>query len=88
MIVPNSKSDPSCAGHQRLCFTPYSVLPAEPCTTSMHARRFLGDAAVFRNGVCAGTIAASQGNVMADPRPRRTARRDTCFFVMNIGHLH
>ena len=42
-------------------------------------------AAVLANTVRAGTIASSIGNAMVTPRPRRTARRDRCFLVMNIS---
>ncbi len=42
-------------------------------------------AAVLAKTVRAGTIASIIGNAIVTPMPRRTARRDMCFLVMNIG---
>ena len=63
---------------------PYCVLPAQPCTISMQARRVRGAAAVLRSGVCAGTIASRNGIAMVAPMPRRTVRRERWVFVMNM----
>ena len=43
----------------------------------------LGSAAVLPSGVCAGTIESSSGSASDTPMPRRTVRRERCFFVMN-----
>src|SRR5690606_33929839 len=43
-----------------------------------------GVAAVCASAVRAGIIASSSGSAMVAPTPRRTVRRDRCFFVMNI----
>jgi hypothetical protein len=64
---------------------PSCVLPAHPCTISMHARRVRGRAAVLRNTVCAGTIASRNGIAMVAPMPRRTVRLERCLFVMIIA---
>ena len=47
--------------------------------------RGLGAAAVCAMAVAAGTIASRKGKAMAMPSPRRTWRRERCFFVMNMG---
>src|ERR1700720_3189842 len=56
-----------------------------PCGTKIPVKRVFAAAAVLLNGVCAGTIESSNGSASATPAPRRTARRDMCFLVMNIG---
>jgi hypothetical protein len=33
----------------------------------------------------AGTIASSNGTLSVTPKPRRTVRREMCFWVMNIA---
>src|ERR1700733_12689830 len=63
---------------------PSMVLPAEPCTISIAAKRVRGVAAVLRSGVCAGTMESSNGSATVAPKPRRTVRREMCFLVMNI----
>src|SRR3989442_873699 len=50
----------------------------------MQARRVFGDAAVFDNGVCAGTMESSSGNASDALTPRRTVRREICFLVINM----
>src|SRR6188474_1905269 len=52
----------------------------------MQARRVRVEApaAVFSKGVCAGNMASRKGSEIAAPIPRSTARRETCFFVINI----
>ncbi len=64
---------------------PIFVLPAAPCTCSMQERRIFPAAAVFAHTVRAGTIASRNGSAIVTPIPRRTVRRETCFFVMIIG---
>ena len=44
----------------------------------------LGAAAVWRSGVCAGTIDSSNGSEIEAPIPRKTVRLDKYFFVMNM----
>ena len=83
-ILVNSKSDPSSGGDQRLFFFPYTVLPAEPWTISVAAKRLRGAAAVFRKGVRAGTIDSIKGSAIVAPIPCNTVRRERCFFVMNM----
>src|SRR5260370_1102347 len=61
------------------------VLPAAPCTISMAARRVFGAAVVLLKGVWAGSIASSNGSTTDPPSPRRTMRRERCFFVINIS---
>src|SRR5579862_4267999 len=65
---------------------PIGVAPAEPCTISMHARRVRVEAAaaVFLNGATAGAIASRNGSDSVTPIPRRTVRREMCFFVRCI----
>ncbi|MND00296.1 hypothetical protein D3C83_188540 [compost metagenome] len=59
-----------------------------PCGKPMKARRFgVWPAAVWAKAVAAGFMASSRGRAMAVPTPRSTARRERCFFVMNIGFL-
>src|SRR5215471_9170364 len=53
----------------------------------MHVRRVFGAAAVWRRGVCAGTIDSSRGSEIEAPSPRNTVRLDRCFFVINIMPL-
>src|SRR5215467_3265948 len=53
----------------------------------MHVRRVFGAAAVWRRGVCAGTIDSSSGRDIEAPSPRNTVRLDRCFFVINIMPL-
>ena len=60
------------------------MAPAEPCTISIaDSRTFRDAAAVLANAVAAGDIASSTGSAIVTPRPRRTVRRDMCFFVRN-----
>src|SRR5947207_6261440 len=57
---------------------------AAPWGTKIPVKRVLGVAAVRASGVCAGTIESSSGSANATPAPRRTVRRDMCFFVITI----
>src|SRR5262245_25385296 len=50
----------------------------------MAPKRRVGAAAVRTVGVSAGTIASSNGSASVAPRPRRTVRRGSACFVMNI----
>jgi hypothetical protein len=50
----------------------------------MQASRLLGFAAVFSNGVWAGTIDSSKGNDKETPTPRKSVRREMCFLVINV----
>src|SRR5437773_5778793 len=43
-----------------------------------------GFAAVWRKGVCAGSIDSRSGKPNVTPQPRRNVRRGICFLVMNI----
>ncbi len=61
---------------------PIAVLPADPCTISMHARRTLAGA--FANTRPAGTIASMNGSATVTPIPFRTVRREMRFCEMNI----
>src|SRR5262249_4859492 len=56
-----------------------------PCTISIAQRRVLPTAAVLRRGVWAGTMASRNGNARVAPIPRRTVRREMCFFSINIA---
>src|SRR5215469_1370462 len=56
-----------------------------PWGTKIPVKRVFGTAAVLARGVCAGIIESSSGSARATPAPRRTVRRDMCFFVRNIG---
>ncbi len=64
---------------------PNFVLPAEPWTISIAAKRTLLAARVFANAVPAGTMASRSGTATVAPMPRNTVRREMCFFVMNMG---
>src|SRR5438128_1215871 len=64
---------------------PIAVLPAAPCTISMHDSRVRPAAAVFASSVLAGTIASSNGSEIVTPMPLRTVRRDRCFLVITIA---
>src|SRR5438105_705106 len=55
-----------------------------PCGTKIPVKRVFGTAAVWASRVWAGTIESNSGSAKATPAPRRTARREMCFFVMNI----
>ena len=46
---------------------------------------FFAAAAVLAYATPEGIIASSSGNAMVTPMPRRTVRRDKCFFVKNIN---
>src|SRR5678816_4723084 len=50
----------------------------------MCIRDSLGTAAVWARAVPAGTIASRNGSPSVTPAAFRTARREICFFVMNI----
>src|SRR5438094_578652 len=79
----NSKSRPAFTGANRFFLTPSAVLPADPCTMSMHTSRIFDDPAeVLAHAVPAGSIASRNGNATVTPIPFRTVRRETCFFVM------
>src|SRR5262245_34156332 len=77
-----SKAVPTAAGDQKFLPRPNWVAPAEPWTISMADRRTLRAAAVFAK---AGVMASSHGNATVTPSPRRTVRRDMCFFVIIIA---
>ena len=74
-----SNSRPTAAGAHMFFLMPKAVLPAEPCTISMAAKRTLPRAAWA--DARAGTIASRNGNAMVTPTPLRTVRRDSCFCV-------
>ncbi len=62
-----------------------AVLPALPCTISMHTRRCFdaaAPAAVLAYTVLAGTIASRNGSAAVTPMPFKMARREMCFFEM------
>src|ERR1022692_640188 len=50
----------------------------------MPVKRVLGLAAVWRSGVCAGTIESSNGSARVTPIPRRRVRREMCFLVISM----
>src|SRR5438093_10887498 len=82
----NSKSRPAFTGANRFFLTPSAVLPADPCTISMHTSRIFDDpAAVLAHAVPAGSIASRNGNATVTPIPFRTVRRETCFFGMYMS---
>ena len=83
-MVGRNFGDPASGAWAGVQCLPASELPAEPRTISRHARRLRGNAAVLRNGVCAGTIESKRGRAEVTPIPRRTERRERCFFVINI----
>src|SRR5580658_1276440 len=56
-----------------------------PWGTKQPTKRGLGVAAVCARAVEAGIIASRSGSARVAPAPRRTVRRERCFFVMNIG---
>src|SRR6185503_13345884 len=72
----NSKPAPVVAGVQ--------WLGRSPIGTNTAPKRRVGAAAVRTVGVRAGTIASSSGNARVAPSPRRTVRRGSACFVMNI----
>src|SRR5215510_15026535 len=45
-----------------------------------------GPAAVWRWGVCAGSIDSRNGKATVTPTPWRNVRRGMCFLVMNISY--
>src|SRR5205814_8468522 len=47
-------------------------------------RGILGVAAALAKGARAGIIDSRNGNASVTPAPRKTARREMCFCVMNI----
>src|ERR1700680_1630505 len=55
-----------------------------PWGTKQPTNRGFGLAAVCANATPAGTIASRSGSASAAPAPRRTVRRDMCFFVINV----
>src|SRR5437870_2510650 len=78
VIKENSKLEPSCKGLQ--------YPGAAPCGCQMPTKRLTesGPAAVWRNGVCAGSIDSRKGKANVTPQPCRNVRRGMCFFVINI----
>src|SRR5581483_3077651 len=61
-----------------------------PCGTKQPTNRGLGLAAVCASATPAGIMASSSGRARVAPAPRRTVRRDMCFFVrkfMDCGLL-
>ena len=79
LLGDRSKSRPTAAGAHMFFLMPKAVLPAEPWTISMAAKRTLPRAAWAE--ARAGTIASRNGNAMVTPTPFRTVRRDSCFCV-------
>ena len=79
-----SKARPVAAGDHMFFSMPIFVLPAAPWTISMAAKRTWLAAACAR-AARAGTIASRNGKATVTPMPRRTSRRESCFFAMNIG---
>src|SRR5262249_24467139 len=73
----NSKSAPTFDGVQKPGLSPSG--------TNTTPNRINGLAAVFPIGVNAGTMASRNGNAIVAPIPRNTARRDMCFFIVNIA---
>src|SRR6476659_8555341 len=79
VIYENSKLDPSCTGLQ---------YPGDaPCGCHTPTKRLAGLAAVWRRGVCAGSMDSSSGNPSVTPHPRKNVRRGICFFVINTSSL-
>ena len=72
----NSKLAPVVAGVQ--------WLGRSPIGTNTAPNRLVGAAAVLTVAVMAGTIASRSGSESVAPRPRRTVRRDSDAFVMNM----
>src|SRR5690606_22143732 len=60
------------------------LLITAPCGKPTNASRCGAWPAVRANATPAGIIASSNGSAMHAPAPRNTARRDRCFFVMNM----
>src|SRR5690242_13434587 len=83
LLGVRSKSRPTAAGAHRFSLIPICVLPADPCTISMHDSLVLAAAAVRANAP-AGTIASRNGSATVTPMPLRTVRRDSRFCVRNI----
>jgi hypothetical protein len=73
MIGWNSKSSPVVAGTQRLM--------TQPCGMYTLANRARGAPAALAERIPAGIMDSRNGSAMAAPAPRRTVRRDRCFFV-------
>src|ERR1700724_2829600 len=85
MVDDRSNERPTPAGAHRLFASPNAVLPADPCTISMHARRILAaDVDGLAKAFPAGPIASSRGSVIVTPMPFRTARREICLFVRKV----
>ena len=76
----NSKFAPTPLGVQYPGLSPSGTI-ATP------KRRCFGFAAAFAVAVKAGDIASKKGSAKVAPRPRNTARRDKCVFVMNMDSL-
>ena len=83
LVGVRSKFFPTATGDHRFFCAPMVVAPAEPCTSSMADSRTLPVAA-FASAVPEGTIASRKGNAIVTPMPRRTVRRERCFFARYI----
>src|SRR5688500_5377211 len=86
--LPGDRSNarPNSAGAHMFFLMPNAVLPAEPCTISIAARRILPRAACAE--ARAGTIASRNGSAIVTPAALRTVRRDNCFCVRYMGVSH
>src|SRR5262245_14732831 len=80
-----SKLLPVAEGAQRFFSIPIFVLPAAPCTISIHASRVLGLFAAVRDWANAGSMESRKGKATVAPIPRSMVRREICFLVMNIN---
>src|SRR5688572_11957378 len=79
LVGERSKVRPTSAGAHMFFLMPNAVLPAEPCTISMAAKRILPRAACAE--ARAGTMASRKGSAMVTPAALRTVRRDNCFWL-------
>ena len=73
-MVVNSKSAPTFVGVQKPGLSPRG--------TKTTPKRVSGFAAVWAMGVIAGAIASRNGRATVAPMPRKTARREICFFML------
>src|SRR5688500_9486006 len=82
LLGDRSKARPTSAGAHMFFLMPKAVLPAEPCTISMAAKRTLPRTACAE--ARAGTMASRNGSAMVTPAALSTVRRDICFWVRYI----
>src|SRR5687768_17904253 len=82
LLGDRSNARPTSAGAHRFFLMPKAVLPAEPCTISMAAKRTLPGAACAE--ARGGNMASRDGNAMVTAAGLRTVRRDKCFCVRYI----